>query len=89
MDRLAADEFEALSNDPLFLRLWEIRREVESGRADAATVKQCNELRETVKVIVGSLRATMMGVPPYQREKAARDWIQAFTDEHWPAPTRH
>lgn len=84
-----ADEFDALTNDPLFIRLWAIRQDVETGRADAETVERWEELRETVTVIVNSLRATMMAVPPHEREKAAREWIQVFCDEHWPQATRH
>lgn len=86
---IVSDELEALVSDPLFQRLWVIRQEVESGRADAETVERWEELRETVTAIVDSLRATMMGVPPHEREKVAREWIQAFCDEHWPQPTRH
>ena len=89
-DALAvAEELDAIRNDPLFQRLWVIRQEVESGQADAVTVERWDELRDTVAAIIGSLRATMMGVPPHEREKAARDWIQAFTDEHWPQATKH
>ena len=84
-----ADELDALTDDPLFIRLYAIRQQVESGRADADTVERWEELRETVTAIVESLRATMMAVQPRERERAARDWIQAFTDEHWPQATRH
>jgi hypothetical protein len=84
-----AEELDALTNDPLFVRLWTIRQEVESGRADAETVERWEELRETVTAIVESLRATMMAVPPHERDKAAKDWIQAFMDQHWPVATRH
>lgn len=87
--QLISDDLDALTNDPLFRRLWVIRQEVESGRADAETVERWEELRETVTAIVDSLRASMMAVPPHERERAARDWIQAFTDEHWPQATRH
>lgn len=84
-----AHEMDALTNDPLFIRLRAIRQEVESGRAPPETVERWNELRATVKTIVGSLHATMRSVPPHERDKAARAWIQAFTDEHWPQATRH
>ena len=87
--QLIGDELDALTNDPLFQRLWVIRQEVESGRADAEMVERWEELRETVAAIVSSLRASMMAVPPRERERAARAWIQAFTDEHWPRATRH
>lgn len=86
---IISDELDALVNDPLFQRLWVIRQEVESGRADPDTVERWDELREAVTAIVKSLRAAMMGVPPHEREKVAREWIQAFTDEHWPQATRH
>lgn len=86
---LVADELDALTNDPLFVRLWTIRQDVEGGRADTETVERWEELRKTVTAIVESLRATMMAVPPHQRDKAAKDWIQAFCDEHWPQATRH
>lgn len=84
-----SDDLDVLVGDPLFVRLWTIRQEVESGRADPETVERWEELRETVTAIVDSLRAFMMAVPPHERERAARDWIQAFTDEHWPQATRH
>ena len=44
-----AEGQEGLLNDPLFLRLREIRREVEAGRADPKTVERWEELRETVR----------------------------------------
>lgn len=86
---IVSDELDALVNDPLFQRLWMIRQEVESGRAHPDTVERWDELREAVTAIVKSLRASMLAVPPHEREKVAREWIQAFTDEHWPQATRH
>lgn len=86
---LVAEEFDAIANDPLFRRLYAIREEVESGRADAITVERWQELRDKVAIIVSSLKATLADVPHEDRDKVARDWIQAFTDEHWPQATRH
>lgn len=86
---IISDELDAIANDPLFRRLWVIRQEVEGGTADAETVERWTELRDTVAVIVSSLKATLADVPHEQRDKVARDWIQAFTDEHWPQATRH
>lgn len=86
---IVSDELEALVSDPLFQRLWVIRQEVESGRADPETVELWEELRESVTAIMNSLGATLRAAKPADRERAAREWIQAFTDEHWPQPTRH
>lgn len=78
-----------LRRDPLFQRLWAIRQAVEGGTADAETVARWMELRDTVAVLVASLKATMARAPQHERDKAARDWVQAFTDEHWPPVTQH
>lgn len=83
------DDYGSLADDPLFIRLWTIRQAVESGRADPETVERWEELRESVTRIVDSLRATMLAAAPADRDQAARAWIQAFTDEHWPQATRH
>lgn len=80
---------EGLANDPLYRRLRVIRDAVENGRADAVTVERWEELRRSVARVVASLKATMASVPLAERDKVARAWVQAFTDEHWPEPTRH
>lgn len=80
---------QGLTDDPLYRRLRAIRDAVESGLADAETVERWEELRRSVRRIVDSLKATMAGVPLADRDKVARDWIQAFADVHWPEPTRH
>lgn len=84
-----AEDMDVLTNDPLFLRLRAIRQDVESGRAPPETVERWNELRATVRTIVESLTARMRSVPAHERDRAAREWIQAFADEHWPQATRH
>lgn len=89
MSDTPANEMDALTNDPLFIRLSAIRRDVESGRAAPETVERWNELRATVRTILESLTARMQSVPAHERDKVAREWVQAFTDEHWPQATRH
>ena len=84
-----AEGQEGLLNDPLFLRLREIRREVEAGRADPKTVERWEELRETVAAIMDDLRATLFAALPTDREQAAREWIQSFVDEHRSRTTAH
>lgn len=84
-----AEELEPLLNDPLFLRLREIRRDVEAGHADPETVKRWDELRETVAAIVDHLKATLIASSQEDREHATRKWIQSFVDLHWPGPTVH
>lgn len=89
MSDSAPEEIDVLTNDPLFIRLRAIRQDVESGRAPPETVERWNELRATVRTIVESLTARMRSVPPDERDKVAREWIQGFADEHWPQATRH
>ncbi len=89
MSDTVAKGMDALTDDPLFIRLRAIRQDVESGRADPETVERWNELRATVRTIVESLTTRMRSVPAHQRDQAAREWIQAFADEHWPQGTRH
>lgn len=84
-----ADDFGSLEDDPLFIRLWTIRKAVESGTADPETVERWEELRESVTRIVDSLSETLRAAKPGDRDRAARAWIQAFTDEHWPRTTLH
>jgi len=75
--------------DDLYRRLWAIRCAVEAGTADAETVERWDELRETITVIVESLRAAIAAAKPHERDLAVRRWIQAFVDDHWPAATLH
>lgn len=84
-----SEEHELLLSDPLFLRLRDIRREVEAGRADPETVERWEELRKTVAALMEHLRATLLAASPKDRERAAREWIQSFVDQHWPGPTVH
>ena len=84
-----ANQRDALVDDPLFVRLRAIRETVESGSADAETVARWNELRDTVAAIVASLRTTMRKAAPHERDKVAREWIEAFTETHWPRSTQH
>lgn len=84
-----SEELDLLLNDPLFLRLRKIRQDVETGRADPETVKRWETLRETLAAITDHLRTTLLSAPPKERERAARNWIQAFADKPWPEPTVH
>ncbi|WP_143324420.1 hypothetical protein [Caulobacter sp. FWC2] len=83
------DDQDNLLGDELYTRLWMIRREVEAGTADPETVERWEELRETITVIVDSLRAAILAAKPPDRDRAMRRWIQAFVDEHWPQATLH
>ena len=83
------DDGDGLLGDELYTRLWLIRREVEAGTADPETVQRWEELRETITVIVDSLRAAILAAKPQDRDQAMRRWIQAFVDEHWPQATLH
>lgn len=82
-------EDDSLISDDLYRRLWVIRCAVEAGTADAETVERWEQLRETVTVIVESLRAAIVAAKPQDRDEAVRRWIQAFVDDHWPAATIH
>ena len=48
MSDTVAKGMDALTDDPLFIRLRAIRQDVESGRADPETVDRWYELRATV-----------------------------------------
>lgn len=89
MSDMTEEEWEAFVNDPLFRRLWEISEDVHSSRADPATVKAWDELRETmIRTVRAAERATAR-YEPEDREKVMRGWIEEFIAERWPRPTRH
>ena len=81
-----AEELEALLNDPLFLRLREIRRDVEAGHADLGNRQAVSR---TAGDRGGHLKATLIASSQEDREHATRKWIQSFVDLHWPGPTVH
>lgn len=88
-DPSGSDGLAVLLNDPLFHRLKAIEQAVENGQASAETLARWRELRQTVASIVDHLSATMLHAPAAERDRLARDWVEAFTDQHWPPATRH